>query len=46
MWGVLLIVMLWRMPAVPPLIFWMSLIFPMYYAVLSLVLDRRRGTSQ
>jgi len=45
MWGVLLIVMLWRMPAVPPLIFWMSLIFPMYYAVLSLVLDRRRRAS-
>jgi phosphatidylcholine synthase len=45
MWGVLLIVMLWRMPAVPPLIFWMSLIFPTYYAVLSFVLDRRRRTS-
>jgi phosphatidylcholine synthase len=42
MWGVLMIVMLWRMPAVPPVIFWMSLIFPIYYAVLSLVLDTRR----
>jgi phosphatidylcholine synthase len=42
MWGVLLIAMLWRMPAVPPIIFWLSLIFPVYYLVLSLVLDRRR----
>ena len=45
MWGVLMIVMLWRMPAVPAVIFWLSLIFPVYYAVLSLVLDRRRRTS-
>jgi phosphatidylcholine synthase len=45
MWGVLMIVMLWRMPAVPPVIFWMSLIFPAYYAVLSLMLDRRRRAS-
>jgi phosphatidylcholine synthase len=45
MWGVLMIVMLWRMPAVPPVIFWMSLIFPIYYALLSLVLNRRRRAS-
>jgi phosphatidylcholine synthase len=45
MWGVLLVVMLWRMPAVPPVVFWMSLIFPVYYAALSLVLDRRRRSS-
>ena len=42
MWGVLLLVMLWRMPAIPPSVFWMSLIFPLYYAALSLVLDQRR----
>jgi phosphatidylcholine synthase len=45
-WGMFLVVMLWRMPAVPPVIFWMSLIFPLYYAALSLVLDRRRRASQ
>jgi phosphatidylcholine synthase len=45
-WGVLMIVMLWRMPAVPPVVFWMSLVFPVYYAALSLVLDRRRRASQ
>ena len=45
MWGVLMVAMLWRMPAVPPIIFGMSLIFPLYYAALSLVLDRRRRAS-
>ena len=44
-WGVLMIVMLWRMPAIPPIVFWMSLIFPLYYAALSLVLDQRRRAS-
>jgi phosphatidylcholine synthase len=42
LWGLLLIVMLWRMPAIPRFLFWMSMIFPVYYAVLSFVLDRRR----
>ena len=41
-WGVLLILMLWRMPDVPSVIFWMSLIFPAYYLALSLVLNHRR----
>jgi phosphatidylcholine synthase len=45
MWGVLLVVMLWRMPAVPPVVFWMSLIFPVYYVALSLMLNRRRRAS-
>jgi|SRR5688572_30191765 phosphatidylcholine synthase len=45
MWGVLMVVMLWRMPAVSRIVFWMSLIFPLYYAALSLVLDRRRRAS-
>ena len=45
MWGVLMVVMLWRMPAVPPVVFWMSLIFPVYYAALSLLLDQRRRAS-
>jgi hypothetical protein len=30
------------MPAVSPVVFWMSLIFPAYYVVLSVVLDRKR----
>jgi hypothetical protein len=42
MWGVLAVVMLWQMPRVAPLVFWMSLIFPLYYFGLSLVLHRRR----
>jgi phosphatidylcholine synthase len=41
-WGFLMIVMLWRMPEVPAVILWMSLIFPAYYLALSLVLNRRR----
>ena len=41
-WGLLMIVMLWRMPVVPPVVFWTSLVFPIYYAVLSWILDRRR----
>jgi phosphatidylcholine synthase len=41
-WGALLIVMLWRMPAVPRILFWLSLIYPVYYAALSLVLSRGR----
>jgi phosphatidylcholine synthase len=45
MWGVLMVVMLWRMPAVPPAVFWMSLIFPVYYVALSLTLTRRRRAS-
>ncbi len=42
-WGLLMIVMLWRMPAVSPVILWASLIFPAYYVALSLVLNHRRG---
>jgi phosphatidylserine synthase len=45
-WGVLMVIMLWLMPAIPPIVFWMSLIFPLYYAALSLVLDQRRRNAQ
>ena len=45
-WGVLLIVMLWRMPAVPRMLLWLSLIYPVYYAALSLLLTRKRNTSR
>jgi phosphatidylcholine synthase len=44
-WGVLMVAMLWQMPAVSRPIFWASLVFPVYYLVLSLALDvRRRGS--
>jgi phosphatidylcholine synthase len=43
LWGLLMIVMLWRMPAVPRVMFWLSLIFPAYYLALSLVLHHRRS---
>jgi phosphatidylcholine synthase len=42
MWGVTMILMLWQMPAVSPLVFWLSLVFPVYYFALSIALDRRR----
>ena len=42
MWGLQMVAMLWMMPEVSPLLFWSSLIFPLYYVVLSFVLDRRR----
>jgi phosphatidylcholine synthase len=45
-WGVLMVIMIWLMPAVPSVVFWMSLIFPLYYAALSLVLDRRWRNAQ
>ena len=37
-WGVMVGVMLWRMPAVPRPVLWTSLLFPVYYVVLSLSL--------
>jgi hypothetical protein len=44
-WGVMLLVMLWQLPAVSPLLLWGSLLFPIYYVVLSLVVGRRRITA-
>jgi phosphatidylcholine synthase len=44
-WGVLVMVMLWQMPSVSPIVFWTSLLFPVFYTVLSLALDRRRWMS-
>lgn len=43
LWGVQVTVMLWQMPNVSRTIFWMSLLFPVYYIVLSLALEARRG---
>jgi len=41
LWGVLMIAMLWQLPAVSRAIFWASLLFPAYYVVLSLALALR-----
>jgi len=40
-WAVLMVVMLWQFPAVSRVVFWASLVFPAYYAILSLVLHFR-----
>jgi hypothetical protein len=41
-WGVLMVVMLWQFPAVSRPVFMASLVFPVYYTVLSLALNVRR----
>lgn len=40
-WGLSMLVMLWMYPQHPPVLFWASLLFPVYYVVLSLVLQLR-----
>lgn len=40
-WGVLMLMMLWQYPAISQPVFLASLVFPIYYAVLSLVLHVR-----
>jgi len=44
-WGVMLLVMVWQLPAVSPILLWGSLLFPVYYVVLSLLVGRRRITA-
>jgi hypothetical protein len=41
-WSVLMLVLIVRLPDPPRWLAWVSLFFPMYYAVLSLALNRRR----
>ena len=41
-WAALSFLMLWQMPGVSRALFWLSLLFPAYYIVLSLVLNARR----
>ena len=41
-WAVLMLVMLWQFPAISPVLFWASLVFPAYYVGLSLALHFRR----
>jgi phosphatidylcholine synthase len=44
LWGAMVIAIIWMMPEVPPALLIVSLFFPAYYMVLSLVLHRRRRT--
>jgi phosphatidylcholine synthase len=44
-WGVAMLLMLWEYPAVRPALFTASLIFPLYYVALSLMLNARRRAS-
>jgi phosphatidylcholine synthase len=41
-WGITLLVMVWRLPAISVPLLWASLGFPLYYVVLSLVVGSRR----
>jgi phosphatidylcholine synthase len=41
-WGVLMLVMMWQYPAVSRPVFFASLVYPAYYAGLSLLLEWRR----
>ncbi|MET0213075.1 MAG: CDP-alcohol phosphatidyltransferase family protein [Vicinamibacterales bacterium] len=41
-WGILVMVMLWQMPSVSRTVFWLSLVFPVYYVLLSFGVELRR----
>ena len=43
-WGIALLVMVWQLPAVSPTLLWGSLLFPVYYVVLSLFVGWKRMT--
>ena len=42
-WGVTLLVMVWQLPAISTALLWGSLVFPVYYVLLSFALGWRRG---
>jgi phosphatidylcholine synthase len=42
-WGVMILAIIWTLPEVPGLLLIASLFFPVYYTVLSLTLNARRG---
>ena len=42
-WALMVLVVIWMMPDVPPLLLLASMYFPVYYTVLSLVLHSRRA---
>jgi len=44
-WGVLMVFMLWQLPVVSPPVVLASLVYPFYYAGLSLILEARRRRS-
>jgi phosphatidylcholine synthase len=39
-WGIMILVMIWQLPVVLPVLLWGSLVFPVYYVILSLVIGR------
>jgi len=41
-WGAIVLACLWKLPAAPAWLLWLSLLFPAYYALLSLALEIRR----
>jgi len=42
-WGLMVVAIIWKLPDVPGLLLIASLFFPVYYTVLSLTLNARRG---
>jgi phosphatidylcholine synthase len=44
-WAASMLAMIWVYPAIPPALLYLSLIFPVYYVILSFVLDARRRRS-
>ena len=44
-WAITLVVIIWRLPDAPRALVWASLLYPIYYFTLSLVLHVRRTTS-
>jgi phosphatidylcholine synthase len=46
LWGALVFWMVWRMPAIPRSVFWLSLAFPVYYFGLSLFLTLARPSTR
>jgi phosphatidylcholine synthase len=42
-WGALMLTLIWQMPGAPRVLFWLSLLFPVYYVALSIALTRRRA---
>jgi phosphatidylcholine synthase len=42
-WGALMLLMLWQMPGASRGVYWLSLGFPVYYLVVSVMLNRRRA---
>jgi hypothetical protein len=44
LWGVLMLVLILRLPNPPTSLAWLSLFFPIYYLSLSIALHRQRAT--